>query len=309
MSATLPDFSGLHFLVIGDVMLDTYLFGEVHRISPEAPVPVMAETRREFRPGGAANVAMNLAGLGAKVTLMGLVGADRSAEILLDLLTKNGIESIFYPILALTTEKTRMVAKGQQMMRLDREVFFSETLPDHFWEKLQEIMGTARSILVSDYHKGMITKDFMKKLSANKSAKQSIWVDPKKEDVEAYPGADWLTPNFEEFKRICGLEIQNEDEAIEKAFAQWTWTIPNILVTRSSRGMSAYTPEGYFHAPSTAKEVYDVSGAGDTVMATMAACLASGLSVKEAMTWSNKAAETVIAKQGTIPVQREWLSA
>jgi rfaE bifunctional protein kinase chain/domain len=307
MASTLPDFSCHHFLVIGDVMLDAYLFGEVHRISPEAPVPVMAETRREFRPGGAANVAMNLAGLGAKVTLMGLVGPDGSAETLHQILTEQEIKTVFFPLLSVTTEKMRMVAKGQQMMRLDREDFFLGDLPQDFYNVLQQEMAPTHSILVSDYHKGFITESLMACLAKQKQPGQVIWVDPKKENVEMYLGADWVTPNFEEFKRMSGTSVVNEDASLEAAFAQCTWPIPNILVTRSSRGMSAATTQGFFHASSTAKEVYDVSGAGDTVMAVMAACLASGLTVPQAMSWANKAAEVVIAKQGTVPVQRTWL--
>lgn len=307
MTAILPDFSGFHFLVIGDVMLDTYLFGEVHRISPEAPVPVMAETRREFRPGGAANVAMNLAGLGANVTLVGLVGADDAAKILAKLLQEKGVQPFFFPSLSLTTEKTRMVAKGQQMMRLDREVIFNEMLPETFWTKLKSEVSQATSILVSDYNKGLISQQLIAYLAQNKRPGQSLWVDPKKENVGFYHGADWLTPNFEEFKRMTGLALTNDDASLQAAFSQWTSPIPNMLVTRSSQGMSAATAQGVFHAPSTAKEVYDVSGAGDTVMAVMAAVMAAGLSVPEAMSWANKAAETVIAKQGTVPVQRDWL--
>lgn len=323
---SLPDFSSMHFLVIGDVMLDIYIKGDVNRISPEAPVPVLLEKKREYRPGGAANVAMNLAGLGAKVSLIGYVGNDEEANQLVSQLKQNTNIQFFpqtHTGIHTTICKTRLVAKGQQMLRIDRESKAFDLMPDkEMLELIKELGAKSQAVLISDYNKGCIHPEIFDTLSKIPKRPFKIWVDPKRKTWDDFYQADWITPNFSEFRDFMQIllpsKMQNENRSIEESlqnyFSRFDNKIPNILITRSEKGLTAATnfnPDNMhfdiLHEPSTAREVFDVSGAGDTVLAVMAACTSAKMPLRNALIWANHAAGLVISRQGTVPVTREWM--
>lgn len=305
---TLPDFSRARILVVGDVMLDRYWFGDVERISPEAPVPVLKVSRTEERPGGAANVARNIAALGAQATLLSVVGDDEAGRCLGSLLTSQpGVHALLHcdPKIA-TTVKLRAVARQQQLLRID-----FETAPGH--EVLQAKLADFRArlpeadvVLLSDYGKGGLTH-ISEMIRLARAAGKPVLVDPKGEDYARYQGATLLTPNRSEFRQVAGGW---QDEATLTAKAQALRErlgLEALLVTRSEDGMTLYRSEGVSHEPAQAREVFDVSGAGDTVIATLAVMLASGATMAAAVELANRAGGIVVGKLGTAVVTREEL--
>jgi rfaE bifunctional protein kinase chain/domain len=295
----LPDTVATRILIVGDVMLDRYWFGEVSRISPEAPVPVVKVDRSEERPGGAANVARNAAGLGARVALLSVVGTDDAGRSLERLLGESGIECSLHQDAKLsTTVKLRVVARQQQLLRID-----FENAPDH--EVLEAKLADFESrlagcdvVILSDYGKGGLTH-ITEMIVRARAAGKKVLVDPKGEDYARYAGATLLTPNRSELRQVVG-SWRDEEELEQKAGRlRAELNLEALLVTRSEEGMTLFTAAGREHVPAVAREVYDVSGAGDTVIATLAVMLGSGLSLPQAMQQANLAAGVVVGKLGT----------
>ena len=302
----LPSFEKARVLVVGDVMLDRYWFGDVHRISPEAPVPVLKVSRVEERPGGAANVARNIASLGAHCTLLSVVGADEAGDCLQRLLTEQGgVDALLHRDEGLSTiVKLRAIARQQQLLRID-----FETPPSHevLKAKLEEFkvnLPKCDVVILSDYGKGGLAH-IAEMIKAARAAGKPVLVDPKGDDYARYQGATLLTPNRSEFHDVAG-SWSNEAELTAKAEKLRTeLNLEALLVTRSEEGMSLFRPGKVLHEPTQAREVFDVSGAGDTVIATLAVMLASGAELGDAVRIANRAAGIVVGKLGTAVVSRE----
>jgi len=289
-------------LVAGDVMLDRYWFGEVNRISPEAPVPIVRVHRSDERPGGAANVARNIASLGAQAGLLAVVGADEAANTLAHLLKGHGVDATLHKDATLpTTVKLRVIGRQQQLLRID-----FETLPSHevLLSKLKDfetMITKADVVVLSDYGKGGL-EHIGKMIAACKAAGKPVLVDPKGDDYSRYRGATMLTPNRSEFREVAG-RWKSEEELAEKAEKlRRELELEALLVTRSEEGMTLFRADEITHEPTLAREVYDVSGAGDTVIATLSVMLAAGLSMPQAVHIANRAAGIVVGKLGTASV-------
>ncbi len=302
----LPSFSGTRVLVVGDVMLDRYWFGDVHRISPEAPVPVLKVSRMEERPGGAANVARNIASLGAYCTLLSVVGADEAGDCLLRLLTEQGkVEALLYRDEGFSTiVKLRAVARQQQLLRID-----FETPPSHevLQAKLIEFKGKLPGcdvVILSDYGKGGLAH-IAEMIRLARAAGKPVLVDPKGNDYARYQGATLLTPNRSELHDVAGSWANEAELNLKAEKLRTELNLDALLVTRSEEGMSLFRAGSVLHEPTQAREVFDVSGAGDTVIATLAVMLASGAELGEAVKIANRAAGIVVGKQGTAVVSRE----
>jgi len=301
-------FNKCKIFVIGDIIVDTYYKGSVERISPEAPVPVVNINNMSSTLGGASNVANNISHLGAQTTVVGLVGDDKNKSMLIELCEKNNIENILIDTKHPTIAKTRILGNHQQIVRLDFEEKFiiNSTIKNKIENILISEIENFDIIIISDYNKGFIDHDISLKIIkyANKHNKKVI-VDPKKKDWKLYTNSYMITPNFKEFSELIGEDIENSDENIEKHGKKIVkeYNIDYILITRSEKGMSLISENSYKHFPTVARDVYDVSGAGDTVVATIATALASGLSVEESVQLSNKAAGVVVGKEGTSPIE------
>jgi rfaE bifunctional protein kinase chain/domain len=296
-------------LVVGDVMLDRYWFGDVSRISPEAPVPVVKIERSEERPGGAANVARNAAALGAAVTLLSVVGKDEAGTSLARLVRKEGIEGRLHRDATVrTTVKLRVIGRQQQLLRID-----FETLPSHevLLAKLGEFercVAGADIVILSDYAKGGLVH-IERMIAAARRLGKPVLVDPKGDDFTRYRGATALTPNRAEFRQVAGgwsseIELRRKAERLRRNLG-----LDVLLVTRSEEGMTLFERGQHLHVPAQAREVFDVSGAGDTVIATLGVKLASGAGFAEAVRWANLAAGIVVGKLGTAVVHPEELAA
>lgn len=300
MKPTLPDYEQSGVLIIGDVMLDRYWHGPTGRISPEAPVPVVKVEHNEERPGGAANVAMNIAALGGTARLVGLTGIDEPAKALTEKLTSLKVRCDFvslpdYP----TITKLRVMSRGQQMMRLDFEEGFHDVDPEPIMSRMEHALPHVKAVILSDYAKGALEHVQVMIQEARKS-NVPVFIDPKGADFERYRGATLLTPNMSEFEAVVGKVKDEEDlvakglEVIEK------FDLDALLVTRSEHGMSLLRKgQEPFHLPTLAKEVFDVTGAGDTVISVLAASVAAGKPLDEACALANAAAGVVVAKLGT----------
>lgn len=309
----LPDFAKSRILVIGDVMLDQYIQGSTNRISPEAPVPVVQVEHTFFQPGGAGNVAMNLAALGSPATLIGLVGHDRHAGILRRILEESHIDGFLLETESPTITKVRVTSRSQQLLRMDYEQAFELETEDEkkFLEIIEFLIPHHDLVILSDYAKGTLSAKACRK--AIKTAAREgvpVIVDPKYSDWSRYSGAYMITPNFGEFAQACGKPIPNAHAAVEKEGKTLIkqGKASYILVTRSDQGMSLITPSGTRHWEAEAREVYDVSGAGDTVIAVIGAALAAGLKLEDAATLANTAAGIVVGKSGTASVSPEELA-
>ncbi len=302
----LPKFSDARVLVVGDVMLDRYWFGDVHRISPEAPVPVLKVDRVDERPGGAANVARNIASLGAHATLLSVVGDDEAGSCLEKLLAQHSnLNAILHRDATVSTIiKLRAIARHQQLLRID-----FETPPSH--EVLHAALADFRVqlqhadvVILSDYGKGGLAH-IAQMIELARAAGKPVLVDPKGSDYERYRGATLLTPNRSEFRDVAGswandAELNSKAEQLRQALG-----LQALLVTRSEEGMSLYEANGISHEAAQCREVFDVSGAGDTVIATLAVMLATGAQLSDAMHIANRAAGIVVGKLGTAVVNRE----
>src|SRR6056297_541712 len=298
----IPDFSGARLLVAGDLMLDQYWFGATGRISPEAPVPVVHVRDGEERPGGAANVAMNLAELGAQTALVGIVGADADAARLQTLLTERSVECRFAVSPdAPTTTKLRVLSRGQQLIRLDREEAAAGTAVS-VAEPFRAALQAAGLVILSDYAKGAL-HEVGELIAAAREAGIPVLVDPKGTDFGRYRGATLLTPNQTEFEAVAG-SARDDDDLLRRARDMIDGLeLGGLVITRSERGMLVVERGGEARFLSTeAREVFDVTGAGDTVIATLGAALAAGTSLGEAAALANLAAGLVVRKIGVAGV-------
>ncbi len=303
---TLPKFEQAKILVVGDVMLDRYWFGDVSRISPEAPVPVLKVERVDERPGGAANVARNIAALGAHATLLSVVGNDEAGSCLEKLLNEHpNIAALLHRDNTFATIiKLRAIARHQQLLRIDFETQPSHEVLHAALEDFRVQLPLADAVILSDYGKGGLTHIAEMIRLARASGKQ-VLIDPKGDDYARYQGATILTPNLSEFREVAG-SWKTESELNSKAERLRTeLQLDALLVTRSEEGMSLFRANEVQHEPTQTREVFDVSGAGDTVIATLAVMLASGADLHEAMRIANRAAGIVVGKLGTAVVSRE----
>ncbi|HKW79756.1 MAG TPA: D-glycero-beta-D-manno-heptose-7-phosphate kinase [Casimicrobiaceae bacterium] len=294
-------------LVVGDAMLDRYWFGEVERISPEAPVPVVRIARSEERPGGAANVARNASALGAKVTLISVVGDDEPGRVLERLLRGESVQTSLHRDASLpTTVKLRVIGRQQQLLRID---FETQPSPKALADKLADYERVVRDVdvvVLSDYGKGGLSH-IERMIASARAAGTPVLVDPKGEAFLRYRGATMLTPNRGEFRQVVG-PWQNEAELAEKAQnLRHELALDALLITRSEEGMSLYTDAGAQHIPAQAREVFDVSGAGDTVIATLATLIGARADIGSAVRIANKAAGLVVGKFGTAVVHPDEL--
>ncbi len=301
-------------LVVGDVMLDQYYYGEVTRISPEAPVPITRVVKIKETLGGAANVAHNLALLGCRTEVAASIGADHHGGRLRALFEKRGI-SIYGLVVtgAPTTTKLRVIGGHQQMMRLDfeeTEPVVGEDAERLFMLAQASLSDGAGALVLSDYGKGIVTPELCTRLieAAHKRGVPVV-VDPKGSDWDKYRGADYITPNLKELNAVQASPAKNEDADVERAarYAMERFGIQAMVATRSECGLSLVTKEKAVHIPTKAQEVFDVSGAGDTVIAAFALALAGGLPSEQGAYLANLAASVVVAKVGTYAVSREEL--
>lgn len=305
----LPDFSRVRVLVVGDVMLDRYWFGNVNRISPEAPVPVVHVQRTEERPGGAANVARNITALAGGATLLAVVGQDEAAESLERLLAAEGVQSSLHrdPELS-TTVKLRVIGQHQQLLRIDFERPPSHEVLSAKLDEYERLVDMADAIVLSDYGKGGL-EHVQKMIRAARAHGKPVLVDPKGDDYSRYRGATLLTPNRSEFREVAGRWSDEADFARRAQKLRVDLDLEALIVTRSEEGMSLFTSKESHHEATRAREVYDVSGAGDTVIGVLALMAASGADLHAAMRVANHAAGIVVGKLGTAVVHRDELAA
>ena len=296
-------------LVVGDVMLDRYWFGDVERISPEAPVPVVHVSRTEERPGGAANVARNAASLGAGTTLLAVVGDDEPGRSLARLLAATGVRSVFQTDAAFPTiVKLRVISRQQQLLRCDFEMPPTDALLQAKMTEYQSLVQAVDVVILSDYGKGSLAR-VARMIELAKESNKPVLVDPKGEDFAPYRGATLLTPNRSEFRQVVG-RWRDEEEFADKAQAlRESLELNALLVTRSEEGMTLFLRDATHHIPTVAKVVYDVSGAGDTVIATLGVMVAAGADLPTATRVANQAAGIVVGKLGTAVVLPEELGA
>ena len=309
MSLSVPDFSSLKILVGGDAMLDEYWFGDARRISPEAPVPVVHANYREQRPGGAANVAVNLAALGAEARFVGAVGDDASGSVLAELLRGAGVEPALVTNESVPTiHKLRVLARNQQLIRLDAERTL-ELLADEVNRAITEQAEDEQFVVLSDYGKGTLAN--VSELITSLNAKGCrVLVDPKGTDFGRYRNSFCLTPNQSEFAAVAG-QWSSEAEFLDKATElRQELELKYLLVTRSERGMTMVGHDiDVIALAAEAQEVFDVTGAGDSVIATLAACWGVGVATQEAVALANLAASLVVARIGVASVSPPELKA
>lgn len=305
----LPDFSRTRALVVGDVMLDRYWFGEVNRISPEAPVPVVHVARSEERPGGAANVARNIVALGAKAKLLSVIGADEAGKNLRALAESEGVDLNLHidPALS-TTVKLRVIGRQQQLLRIDFEAAPSDAALQAQMQAFVAALSECDVVLLSDYGKGGL-RHIEKMIAAARAQDKLVLVDPKGDDYARYHGATVLTPNSAELREVVGRWKDEADLAQRAQKLRERLGLRALLLTRSEEGMTLFYAGGALHEATKAREVYDVSGAGDTVIATLAVMLGSGASLADAVRVANHAAGIVVAKFGTAVVHPDQLRA
>ena len=308
-ATSIPSFAASRILVAGDIMLDRYWFGEVNRISPEAPVPIVRVERREERLGGAANVARNAATLGAQVALVGVVGDDEAGDTIARQLESLQVGSFLNRDPAMSTiVKLRVIGRQQQLLRIDFEEAPNALVLRDKVTQFTALLPDYSVIVLSDYAKGGLA-NVSEMIDIAAKAGKRILVDPKGDDFTRYAGASLLTPNKAEFKRVVG-SWHDESELVAKAQQlRRHLRLEALLLTRSEEGMTLFTEHGVHHTPAMAREVYDVSGAGDTVIATIAVMLGAGRSLVDAVQLANKAGGIVVGKLGTATVTAQELFA
>ena len=305
--ANREQFSKARLLVVGDVMLDRYWFGDTNRISPEAPVPVVQVGKIDERLGGAANVARNVAALGAQTTILGVIGDDEAGRRVTDLLKSSGVNSqLEIDSKVPTTVKLRVIARQQQLIRLDFEEAPSEAALAHKLERYEKLVGDADVVILSDYGKGALGQVTLM-IEQARAQKKTILVDPKGDDYAKYRGATVLTPNRSELRQVVGQWTGEEDLTKRAQNLRKSLNLEALLLTRSEEGMSLFTDAGVSHVKAQAREVFDVSGAGDTVIGTLAVALAAGWPLERAMALANRAGGIVVGKLGTATVTSEEL--
>ncbi|MDP3539042.1 MAG: D-glycero-beta-D-manno-heptose-7-phosphate kinase [Azonexus sp.] len=299
----------VRLLVVGDVMLDRYWFGEVSRISPEAPVPVVKVERVEERLGGAANVARNAAAVGAKTALLSVVGADDAGKTLSRLLAEGGIDAALHVDRAIdTTVKLRVIGRQQQLLRIDFETEPSNKILQAKLAEFEKRVAESDVVILSDYGKGGLTH-IAEMIRLARAAGKPVLVDPKGDDYSKYAGATLITPNRSELREVVGRWSSEADLFAKAQKLRTELGLEALLVTRSEEGMTLFSEGETHHQAAQAREVFDVSGAGDTVIATLAVMLAAGANWDEAIRAANIAAGIVVGKLGTAVVTREELAA
>jgi len=306
----LPDFSTIHVLVAGDVMLDRYWHGATSRISPEAPVPVVRVENEEGRPGGAGNVALNIAALGGQVTLLGLTGDDETARLLERRLQDRGVACRFDRLERFATiTKLRVVSRHQQLIRLDFEDGFPGYDAGDLLGDFERQVALADAVILSDYAKGTL-REVRRFIELARAAGKPVLVDPKGSDFSRYRGATAITPNLAEFEAVVGRCV-DDHALVERGLRVLAdCALQALLVTRGEHGMTLLQrDQPPQHLPTQAREVYDITGAGDTVIAVLGAGLAAGLPMEAATALANTAAGVVVGKLGTAAVSREELHA
>ncbi len=296
-------------LIVGDAMLDRYWFGAVERISPEAPVPVVKVDREEERLGGAANVALNVKALGGQATLLTVVGEDEPAAHLRQMLERAGIRTLLGTDPKLyTIVKLRVIGRAQQLLRID-----FENQPDHevlagMLAEFERVLPEHDAVLFSDYGKGGL-EHIPRMIELARGAGKPVLVDPKGSDYTRYAGSTVITPNRAELAQVIG-RWHREQDLLERAEAlRQLHRLDGLLLTRSEEGMSLFDAEGHVRVPAQAREVFDVTGAGDTVIATLAVMLACGMSLRDALPIANRAGGIVVGKFGTASVTYDELFA
>ena len=302
-----PVLNTVRILIVGDVMLDRYWFGDVNRISPEAPVPIVRVDRREARLGGAANVARNSAALGAQTGLLGVVGADEAGTEVEQMLESAGIHSYLKRDEAMSTiVKLRVIGRQQQMVRIDFEEAPTDTVLRDKLEQFKTLLPDYDVIVLSDYAKGSLV-NVADMIASARAAGKVVMVDPKGDDFTRYAGATVLTPNKSEMRQIVGTWTSEAQLTAKAQQLRADLRLDALLLTRSEEGMTLYTDNHQYHMPAAAREVFDVSGAGDTVIATMACMLGAGAGWNEAVQTANRAGGIVVGKLGTATVTHEEL--
>lgn len=312
-------FENFKVMVIGDVMVDAYLWGNVDRISPEAPVPIVACNKRENRLGGAANVALNLQSLGASPYLCSVIGNDDKAKAFLDLLDENHLwrDGIITDESRITTTKTRIISHNQQLLRVDQEITSPITteIEDRFINHLQTILGEVQpnAIIFQDYDKGAITPRVISELIAAASRNNiPTLVDPKKRNFDKYNGATLFKPNFKEL--IEGMKVEFSKKDLDKLVRYGSQFrrehhIDTLMITLSELGVMIMDDEGHNYIPAEIRDIADVSGAGDTVISMASLCLSAGLEPREIARLSNLAGGLVCEKVGVVPIEKERILA
>lgn len=294
-------------LIVGDVMLDRYWFGDVHRISPEAPVPVVKVERTEERLGGAANVARNAAALGAAATLLSVVGDDDPGRAIARLAQAAGIRASLHVDQHLsTTIKLRVIGRQQQLLRIDFEEMPRHEVLEGKLSEFRDLLADVDSVILSDYGKGGLTH-IGDMISAARAAGKPVLVDPKGADYDRYAGATLITPNRSELAEVVGAWASEADLARRADDLRRHLGLDALLVTRSEEGMTLFREAGALHQPAQAREVFDVSGAGDTVIATLGVLIGAGMSLTDAVTYANRAGGIVVGKLGTAIVTPDEL--
>ena len=303
-------FEDCRVAVAGDLMLDCYISGKVKRISPEAPVPVVRMTDEKFVLGGAGNAIANLSGLGVQIIPAGRLGSDMYAARFLGDPAMRDVDSSNIIMRGQTSVKTRILGGHQQMLRLDNEVYIETTENEAKQRASRLLADEPDCVVISDYGKGYCSEALCRRLSALCEKRFiPLLIDPKKADWSCYSGAYLITPNVKELEEASGREIKNEDSEIVNAARELIekYDIENILVTRSEKGSTLVSDDFVKHIPASAVEVYDVSGAGDTTISTIAAFLAAGLELSECCELANLASQFVVGKVGTYPIKAEDL--
>jgi D-beta-D-heptose 7-phosphate kinase/D-beta-D-heptose 1-phosphate adenosyltransferase len=307
-------FSEKQLLVLGDIMVDEYIWGSVSRLSPEAPVPVVEVKAESFRLGGAGNVAANIRSLGGRAILVGVVGSDLPGERLIQQIEAAGMKSdgVVVDRARQTTIKTRVVAGSQQIVRFDRESMsdLSKGAADRLLSLAADRLAEADAVLISDYAKGVISKRVARQiLSLARRHRKIVIVDPKVHHFPLYKGATVVTPNHYEALAFARLPAWGEQDLLARAGRELLrkLEVKAVLVTRGEQGMSLFEDGRVTHIPAVAKEVYDVTGAGDTVLATLGLAMASGASLREAAIIANHAAGIVVGRAGTATISRPEL--
>ncbi len=309
MKLALPETAAARILVVGDIMLDRYWFGEVSRISPEAPVPVVKIERTEERPGGAANVARNCVALGARAALLSVVGADEAGASLARLMEAEGVETSLHEDAELaTTIKLRVIGRQQQLLRIDFENWPAHEVLRAKLADFERQLPHCDVVILSDYGKGGLAH-IAEMIRLARANRKPVLVDPKGEDYARYAGATLLTPNRAELRQVIGRWSSEADLKVRALRLCGELGLEALLVTRSEEGMTLFRGDAALHEPAQAREVYDVSGAGDTVIATLAVMLASGAPMPDAMRIANRAAGIVVGKLGTAVVHLDELRA
>ena len=307
MTPTRQQIQQARVLVVGDVMLDRYWYGAVDRISPEAPVPVVRISREENRLGGCANVAYNVVQLGSQCDLLSVVGDDEASHQLEGLVSHTGITPHFGRDAQLkTTVKLRVIGRQQQLLRVDFENTPQTEVLASMSDRFSQLLPQTDVVLFSDYGKGGLTH-VAHMIEQARQAHKPVLIDPKGSDFSRYAGATCITPNRAELQQVVGAWHDEADLTHRAQQLRSALNLESILLTRSEEGMTLFDAQGQVSVAAQAREVFDVTGAGDTVIASMAAFVAAGLDLRQAMPWANKAGSIVVGKFGTAAVSYEEL--